>query len=248
MSHEHRLPLDIITLPRSSIELLVLQYPSFSCPYFQDRSANYQLVCHPAPSASDYRELMDLHFRRSGDTYYRPACEGCRACIPIRVRVSDFRLSRSQRRVLRRNTDVCVEVGPLEYSDELYEMYTRYQSAIHGGAMSMAAEEFHRTFCESPVDSLGMSLYHGGRRVGFGMLDVFEDALSSVYFFYEPDLRDRSLGVYSSLLEIEECRRRNLAYWYLGFYVRDCRKMEYKRQFRPHELLDETGVWRRCDA
>lgn len=248
MSREYRLPLQVITLPRTGVELCAIRCPSFRCPYFQDRFATYRLIVNPAPGTTDYRELMDMRFRRSGETYYRPECDDCCDCIPIRVRVANFRPSRSQRRILRRNRDVRVETGALAYADDLYEMYARYQHAVHDGMMSMDQEEFGRTFCESPVESLGMSLYLGNRRIGYGVIDAFEDALSSVYFFYDPEFRDRSPGIFSSLMEIEECRRRNLEYWYLGFYVRDCRKMEYKLQFQPHELLDSTGIWRRAET
>ncbi|HMQ16206.1 MAG TPA: arginyltransferase [Phycisphaerae bacterium] len=227
------------------ISLPLLRGPVQTCPYLPDQQARmqYALVADGLPRV--YRRLMDERFRRSGDMVYRPMCPACSACVPIRVHVGEFRPSRSQRRVLSRNRDVTVAVGPLGTDDEHYDLYARYQLTIHDGQMLGSRADFEHFLGRSPVESFEMAYRVGGRLVGVGVIDAFADALSSVYFYYEPDEARRSLGVYSGLCEIEHCRRRGLAYWYIGYHVAGCRKMDYKAQFRPHELLGAGGAWTR---
>jgi len=230
------------------IALPLLRGPEHPCPYLPDRMAvmQYALAADTLPRV--YRRLMDERFRRSGDVVYRPACAACAACVPIRIPVGLFQPSRSQRRVLARNRDVGVEVGPLLPDDEHYDLYARYQLAIHDGQMLGSRVDFEHFAGRSPIDSFELRYRVGARLLGVSVVDAFADALSSVYFYYDPDEARRSLGVFSGLCEIEESRRRGLAYWYLGYHVSGCRKMEYKAQFRPHELLDGEGRWRVSDG
>lgn len=192
--------------------------------------------------------MMDRGFRRSGHVYYVPDCEGCRACEQIRVPVLEFRPSRTQRRVLRRNADVRVETGPPIADAARFEMFNRYQHARHDGRMACEMEEFERYVSGSPIETMEMSYWLGDRLVGVGLVDLCPDALSSVYFYHEPDLLHRSPGVFSSLMEIEFCRRTHRPYWYIGYYVAECSKMAYKAGFRPCELLAADGSWRRLDS
>lgn len=194
-----------------------------------------------APAA--YRQLMDLGFRRSGGWVYRPACEGCRECKPLRVPVHDFRPSPSQRRVLRRNRDVLVRAGSRRSSDEKWRLFVAYLRHRHDGAMSEDRADFEDFLYGAAMDSIEMVYWVDDRIAAVGIVDLCPDCLSSVYFYFDPAESRRSLGTYGAMCEIEECRRRGLAYWYAGFYVRDCRRMNYKAQFRPYELLTADGVW-----
>ena len=214
------------------------------CPYLPDRAAREALLLTPVDDAAFYQQLMDWGFRRSERFFYRPGCDGCRACTPIRVPVERFAESRSQGRVRRRNADVEVRVAEPTLDEERWSLFTRYQLEVHDKPMLRAPAEYVGVFCDSPIESIEMAYYVRGRLVGIGLLDVCPSALSSVYFYYDPREARRSLGVFSGLCEVEECRRRNLPWWYLGFYIAGCRKMEYKSRFRPYELLDPDGVWR----
>jgi arginyl-tRNA--protein-N-Asp/Glu arginylyltransferase len=214
------------------------------CPYLPDRMAQSEgrFAVRIAPAA--YQQLMDLGFRRSGGWVYRPACEGCRECMPLRVPVDDFRPSPSQRRVLRRNRDVLVSsVDSPRCSDEKWRIYTAYLRHRHDGTMCEDRADFEDFLYGAAMDSIEMVYRVDDRIVAVGIVDVCPDCLSSVYFYFDPAESRRSLGTYGALCEIEECRRRSLAYWYAGFYVRDCRRMNYKAQFRPYELLTTDGGW-----
>lgn len=214
------------------------------CAYLPDRLAAEAILPAIVRTGGAYQRLMDLGFRRTGVVFYRPACPACEECRPIRVPVERFRPSRSQRRVLRRNRDVQIDLCPPRPEDEQWALFQRYQAAQHDGAMLGTREQFERFLCDSPLPTIEFDYRIEGRLVGVGIVDVCPASLSSVYMYFDPDCSRRSLGVFSALCEIEECRRRGLPYWYLGYWVRGSRKMDYKRRFRPHELLGPDGVWR----
>jgi leucyl-tRNA---protein transferase len=205
-------------------------------------------LCASWFDAATYQALMDLGFRRSGKLVYRPACEGCRECVPIRVPVDRFRLSRSQRRVWRRNQDVHVAVGEPRSSDEKWRMYVEYLRQRHDGTMSESREDFQEFLYAAVTDTLEMVYRAGDRIVAVGIVDACPGCLSSVYFYFGPAQSRRSLGTFGALCEIAECRRRGLAYWYAGYYVRECAAMNYKADFRPYELLGPDGLWRAAEA
>jgi arginine-tRNA-protein transferase len=214
------------------------------CPYSPDRRASTEGLFVGRLDAAMYQEMMDLGFRRSGKIVYRPACEPCRECVPIRVPVGQFHLSRSQRRVLRRNGDVHVEIGPPTASEEKWRIYAEYLRRRHDGTMSQEREDFEEFLYKPVTDTIEMVYRVAKRIVAVGIVDACPDCLSSVYFFFDHAESWRSLGTFGALREIEECRQRSLAYWYAGYYVRDCPRMSYKAGFRPHELLGADGVWR----
>lgn len=231
----------------SGVPLPLFRAPPHACPYLPDRVASELIALPFEVTPAVYEMMLARRFRRAGEMFYSPSCEDCLECTPIRVPVAEFRPSDSQRRVLRRNQDVRLSVGPLCDDDERFELYSRYQHAQHDGSMACEREQFERLLCRSPIETVEMSYRVGDQLVGVGVVDVLPNGLSSVYFYYEPDEARRSLGVFSSLCEIEECKRRGLEYWHIGFYIRDCEKMSYKNRFAPRELLTPDQQWRRSD-
>ncbi len=230
------------------MRLILLQAPGSACPYLPQREAVYQFAAPAEPrqaldSPAVYQELLDLGFRRNGEYFYRPACQACQACVATRVPVATFVPSRSQRRVNRRNADVRVQIEPPSADDEHWRVYERYQAHQHDGAMS-GREQFEHLTLDSPIETVQMSYRVSSELAGVGIVDICPRGLSSVYFYFDPRFARRSLGVYSALCEIRECQRRNLPYWYLGFWVAGCRKMAYKALFTPQERLGIDGVWR----
>ena len=218
------------------------------CPYLPGRDAAEEMTLADWMDGAAYQHLMNLGFRRSGRLVYRPVCEDCRECIPLRIPVERFRPSRSQRRVWRRNRDVTVEVGLPEPTDEKWRLYVAYLRFQHDGTMSEGREDFLRFLYDSPIETIEMVYRVGRRVVGVGIVDACPSCLSSVYFYFDPAEAHRSLGVYSILSEIAACRQRALPYWYGGFYVRDCSRMSYKADFHPNELLGAEGLWRANEA
>ncbi|MCS6785650.1 MAG: arginyltransferase [Thiobacillaceae bacterium] len=223
---------------------------AYPCSYVAGRIARSQVaVPAQAIDARLYSELVRLGFRRSGHFVYRPRCDHCQACVPVRIPVARFTPNRSQRRCRARNQDLAVRLKALAYDEAHYRLYRRYQQARHaGGGMDQDDREHYRSFLlTSHVDSALIEYALDDRVVMVSLVDRLEDGLSAVYAFFDPQLARRSLGVYNVLTLVGLAARMGLPYVYLGYWIADSRKMAYKRQYRPLEAL-VGGVWRPLEA
>jgi arginine-tRNA-protein transferase len=160
------------------------------------------------------------------------------------LRVDAFRPSRSQRRCRVRNADLTVSVGKPRVSDERWDLYHRYLGARHDGQMDGSRAELAEFLCVSDVETLEITYRLDGRLVAVGLADCEPQALSAVYCYFDPDLPRRSLGIFNVLWLVEEARRREVHFLYLGYLVEGSRRMRYKADFRPHECLEADGDWR----
>lgn len=222
------------------------ELPEHPCPYLPGRTASDRAVWADSMPAELYERFMDRGFRRSGKLLYQPMCRGCRACTPLRVRVSQFRPDKSQRRCQRRNQDLRVTVRRPACSEEKFRLYSRYVTEWHGRPESEDACAFEAFLYDSPLETTIEFEYRDGadRLVGVGICDLCPNCLSSVYFYFDPDEARRGVGNFGALEEIEFARRMSLPYYYLGYWVKGCGAMEYKGSFRPNEMLDPDGIWR----
>ena len=216
-----------------------------ACGYLDERSARSAFVDPDFPlSAARYGALLDLGFRRSGPYVYRPACAGCRDCLAARIPVAQFQPDRSQRRCLRRNADLRLVREPA-LTAEHYSLYRRYLASRHaGGGMNPDDDKAFRTFLDCAWgETQRWSWRLGDRLMAVAIVDIVPNGLSAVYTFYEPQERSRSLGTYAVLNQIESARSTNKPYVYLGYWVADSPKMDYKRHYRPLEILSQD-TWR----
>lgn len=192
-----------------------------------------------------YSQLAQHGFRRSSTHIYRPRCDTCSACVQMRVLAKQFTANRSQRRAWAQHAGLEATVHPLQDKPEYYELYQRYQHARHpDGGMDNDDYNAYQTFLlQSHIDTLLVEFRDGGVLRMVSVIDLLNDGLSSVYTFYDPDLPGARLGVYNVLWQIELCKRLNLDYVYLGYWIKDSRKMSYKTQYQPAEGLQD-GSWR----
>lgn len=226
----------------ASLDLYVS--PEHPCHYLPEKQARTVFVDPALPMDQRlYGVLANHGFRRSGPHVYRPHCSECRACVPLRVAVQDFRPDRTQRRVLRRNLDLRCSVRPAEFDADHFALYGRYLAARHAeGGMDGSSETDYRQFLLSPWGKTSLlELRHQDRLVGVAVTDELQDGFSAVYTFYDPELGPRSLGTHAILMQIEEARRRGLNWLYLGYWIAASRKMSYKARFRPFEMLGTDG-------
>lgn len=218
--------------------------PEHPCHYLPEKQARTVFVDPALPMDQAMYGVLATHgFRRSGPHVYRPHCDGCHACVPLRVAVQSFVPDRTQKRVLRRNLDVRCNVRPAEFDAEHFALYIRYLAARHAqGGMDGSSESDYRQFLLSPWGKTSLlELRHQDRLVGVAVTDEIQGGFSAVYTFYDPDLGQRSLGTHAILMQIEEARRRGLAWLYMGYWIAASRKMAYKARFRPFETLGTDG-------
>ena len=230
------------------------------CPYLggkEERKVFTHLVGERAGELNNI--LTHGGFRRSQSIAYRPACEGCRACVSVRVNADDFRPTRGMRRILKRNDDIFSDMRIAIPTSEQYSVFRAYLDSRHrdGGMADMTVLDYAMMVEDSHIETRIVEYRRhasdatansraSGDLVAVALTDVLGDGLSMVYSFFEPDEATRSLGTLMVLDHIERARRMGLAYVYLGYWVRGSRKMDYKSRFLPQERLTPDG-WARVE-
>ena len=203
------------------------------CPYLPDRKKRIRSFLASELNESDISFLLAKGWRKFGVYFFQPSCPDCRECIPVRVLCDEFKPSKSQRRNLKKSSNIDVVFGPLKYSERAFEIYKDHSKQRFSQECNL--EEFISGFFSPSVPSLQSEYYLDGELIGLGFLDKGEDCLSSVYFIYDTKFSHLGLGTFSILKEIEHAQMLGLKYYCLGYYVKECQKMAYKNNFRPRE-------------
>lgn len=222
--------------------------PTHPCGYLEGRAAATLLADPHAPlDPWLYDQLLRQGLRRNGRFVYRPYCAGCDQCQSVRIPVRDFRPNRSQRRIWRANQDLTVTLLPPVFTEELFALYERYLAGRHaGGPMDHPSRESFLDFLAADWMETRFALFRDGqgRLLAVAVVDLLPNGLSAVYTFYDPDAsRQRSLGSFAILWQLELLRQAGGHWLYLGYYVAGTHKMRYKANFRPLEVCREQ-CWR----
>lgn len=218
------------------------------CGYFDDRIAN-TLFVHPDEkmTSQTYDELLKRGFRRSGKLIYRPHCKACNACVPLRISSREFKPSRSQQRVLNKNRDVTYRIMAPQYLEEHYRLYKAYLAERHknGGMEKHTPSDYRDSMLNSSVDSALIEYRIDSQLICVSVTDLVDDGLSAVYTYFDPYLsKQRSLGIFAILSQIYLARSLQRSWLYLGYWIKESRKMAYKSGFPASEIL-KNGDWKR---
>lgn len=215
------------------------------CPYLPDRVERRVVTELIGRDATVQHNALSLAgYRRSHDIAYAPACPDCSACVAVRINATEFKPSRSLRRVWAANADLRTMDKTAVASREQFTLFSAYQDSRHadGEMAKMDFDDYRALVEDTPVDTVLTEFHHPGKGlVAACLLDRLDDGLSAVYSFYDPSLDRRSLGTYMILWLTEQARVLGLTYSYLGFWIDGCAKMSYKRRFQPLEAYTPEG-------
>lgn len=246
-----------MTLP-SELPLHKLQFyvtTTYQCGYLPNKMAQSLIATpHHLVDSIVYSSLIQQGFRRSGKFAYRPHCETCNACVPVRLILDKFAPSRSQKRAFKQHGDLTARILPLGYSQDHFELYASYQAARHAETdnvnveandfdQNREAEQYRQFLCQSNVESLMVEFRDAENQLKIvSVVDIVDDGVSAVYAFYETSNAKTSFGTYSIMWQAEWTKSLELPYLYLGYWIAESQKMAYKQAFKPQQKLID-GEW-----
>ncbi len=234
-------------------ELELLGVYNHRCCYLMDREQSlYYYTKEKTFTAEGYRKLIDRGFRRAGNQVYLPVCKNCWECQILRVNINLFKKNKTQRRIWNRGQrEIIYKIQNPEFTIEKMVMYLNYLNQFHNQNHKIESilndrfllfqhitnyKSFFVETCLKEDLTKELNLYIKDQLVGVGIFDIVDNGISSVYFFYHPMFKEYRLGTYSVMLEIEIARQLHLDYYYPGYYIENCSKMSYKKDFRPYEI------------
>lgn len=226
------------------ITLFTFLAPPDRCGYLPEQTWQLRYEIVGELSDHEYSERLLQGWRRFGHSLFRPECPSCRACLPLRVDTERFQMSRTQKRVWKKNVDsIRLEIHSPTVTREklaLYDRFHAHQSRTKGWPehAGNSADSYHDSFVNNPIGTQEWCYYLGKQLVGVGFVDHLPIGLSAIYFYHEPDLRERSLGVFNVLTVMAMAKTWRKPHVYLGFYVEECASLVYKAKYRPNEVLD----------
>ena len=216
--------------------------PPLRCSYLEDRWASFRYFLINDCEAYFYKGLLERGYRRFGEYFFVPVCKGCDACKTIRQVVGSFKMTRSHKRVLNKNANTRVLLDRPSISEAKLELYDRYHfkmRTLKGWRYEQVSPEYyHETFIEGMRD-FGYELCYcvEEKLVGVGYVDILNDCISAIYFFYDHEFSHLSPGVFNILVQLEIAKSRNIPYFYPGYWIKDHHSLGYKSRFKPFEVL-----------
>jgi len=217
--------------------------PGHPCPYLEGKEARYRSFVAAGVDANETDALLERGWRLFGNCFFRPDCDSCRECVPLRIPVQTFSPSKSQKKIIKRNRETVMSTGKPVPTGELYRLYARHERFRFDHATTI--ESFVSSFYALSAPALQVEYRIGATLVGAGICLCSRTALSSVYFFHAPEYARFGLGIYSICREIAVARKMGFLWYYLGYFIAENRSMNYKGRFFPHQRMDwDTGEWK----
>lgn len=215
------------------------------CPYQLPHDACFYQALFSPLSDRAMELFLASGYRRNGNCLYTMHCPDCSACIPIRLHPREMKLSRNQRRVLKKNQDITVEFAPITASEENIRLCEKFLRERYPHKNNDGRSYYEGFFLNRIIPGMEFRFRLQGRLVGTGIVDVGQNWMNAVYFFFDPDEASRSLGTFNILSMIETCLKLDISCLYLGYYIEEVAAMNYKSHFHPHYLYCGDGVWRK---
>ena len=221
---------------------------SFDCSYLPKKKEKRLYINIPksTDNHSLVSELTKNGFRRSFDHMYIPICESCNLCIPSRINIKKFKLSKSNKRNLKINQDLFFKEDTVKRDDRRYKLFKMYCKIRHNDSQmaNMNKKEFESFFYNKFNKTKIYDVFDSSKYlIGSILMDIFIDGYSAVYSFFDPGFNKRGLGKYLIIKSILELKLQNIPYLYLGFWVKNSKKMDYKINFNNTELF-VNGEWK----
>ena len=216
------------------------------CPYGLEKIAVYHQGYFDKLSDELLGSFFDNGFRRNGNILYSMACPQCKACVPIRLTPDEFEASKNMRRIWRRNQDLEIEIAPLHVSAEKLQLCDKFLADRYPGRGSKAIDYYSGFFINVMTNTMEITFREDGRLVGVSLIDLTEDLLSAVYFYFDPSCTKRSLGTFNILYLLDFALQKDIVNLYLGYWIEEVDAMKYKSRFKPHYLFKQ-GTWQRID-
>jgi len=220
---------------------------SLPCPYLSDKESYLEYFLASGLTSEELDELLSSGWRKFGIYYFRPKCPGCLKCIPLRIQTKNFTPSKSQKRVMKKAEKITLTAGPLAFKKEIFDIYEIHSQNRFNKKSDL--NEFYHSFYEQSCPAMQSEYYLDGKLIAAGFLDYSSNSLSSVYFIYDTEYKNYSLGTLSVIKEIQLAAAMGLDYYYLGYVVSGNHSMAYKDKFHPHEIYDwDSKAWVAEDA
>ncbi|MCK4541483.1 MAG: arginyltransferase [Spirochaetales bacterium] len=214
------------------------------CGYFSSRTAVTEHFTVPEIGGEDVLTLLNLGYRHFGNYFFRPVCEGCRRCIPIRVDAARFQPGKTQRRILNRGRRFTIEFSSPRHNQDSFQLYTAHKSRFPENGGGEDYYQFIKSFFQESEYNRQISIKDEEILVAVAHLDILPGALSAVYTYFNPAFAEYSPGTLSILLEISLAQERSIPWVYLGYYIGENRHMRYKNSYYPNQLLVSVNNWR----
>lgn len=235
----------------------VFYYLFGDCAYICGNNTMFNYASIESCSEEFYNALLQRGWRRFGEIFFVPFCDYCHECISIRQIIKDFKLSQNHKRVLKNNKIVRVSVGIPTYSVEKVELYNKYHLHMNikkGWDFNQIDKNRYIYMFVDGRNSFGKEIkyYIGDKLIGVAFVDILKSckAMSGIYFFYDHDYSDLSLGTFSILKQLEIAKILDLDYFYPGYWIKNHHSLGYKERFKPFEILinrpniHELPIWK----